>query len=157
MKRYYIEEAKCGLTEGGFACGPVSGHVVVTVRFNDGGGSRWVTAVEVDGIPNFFLLDRDVHDKAVREDDETLEWMYPRFTRDFNGLETGDYFDMFRSIADDPENPAVPLLRYIIVLLRCPMDDVDGLIGMAAGKYADELGIPVSDVEEDFSCEEDDE
>ena len=75
MKRYLIEEAKCGLTGGGFACGPVAGSVVVTVRFDDGGGTRWLTVAECDGIPNFFLLDRDVHDKAVEEDDKTLEWM----------------------------------------------------------------------------------
>ncbi|MBR6706594.1 MAG: hypothetical protein IKI84_07945 [Clostridia bacterium] len=153
MKRYLIEEAKCGLTRGGFACGPVSGSVVVTVRFNDGSGSRWCTAAECDGIPNFFLLDRDVHDKAVEEDDKTLEWMGTYFTHDFDGVEVGDYFDMFAGFAEDPEKAAIPLIRYIIALLRCAVDEVDGLIEMAVGKYADELDVPISDIEEDYSEE----
>ncbi len=153
MKRYLIEEAKCGLTGGGFACGPVAGSVVVTVRFNDGGGSRWLTVAECDGIPNFFLLDRDVHDKAVEEDDETLEWMGNYFTHDFDGVEVGDYFDMFAGFDENPENPAIPLIRYIIALLRCAMDELDGLIEMGVGKYADELDIPVTDIEEDYSEE----
>ena len=28
-----IEEIKCGITEGGFACGPVDGNVVVSMKF----------------------------------------------------------------------------------------------------------------------------
>ena len=36
MKRYLIEDAKCGLTEGGMACGPVSGNAVVSVKYSDG-------------------------------------------------------------------------------------------------------------------------
>ena len=153
MKRYLIEEAKCGLTRGGFACGPVPGSVVVTVRFNDGSGSRWCTVAECDGIPNFFLLNRDVHDKAVEEDEKTLEWMGAYFTHDFDGVEVGDYFDMFAGFAEDPEKAAIPLIRYIIALLRCAVDEVDGLIETAVGKYADELDVPVTDIEEDYSEE----
>ena len=35
-------------------------------------------------------------------------------------------------------------------LARCEMDEVEGLIQMASGKYYDEPDIPSSDVEEDF-------
>ena len=35
MKRYFIEDAQCGITEGGMACGPVGGNVVATVRFKE--------------------------------------------------------------------------------------------------------------------------
>ena len=66
----------------------------------------------------------------------------------------GDYSTTFESIADDPKNPAIPLVRYLITLVRCDMDDVENLIQMASGKYADQLDIPVSDVEEEFMDEQ---
>ena len=33
------------------------------------------------------------------------------------------------------------------------MDELDGLIEMGVGKYADELDIPVTDIEEEYSEE----
>ena len=156
MKRYYIEEAKCGLTSGGFACGPVPANVVVTVRFNDGTGTKWISAVECTGIPNYFLLDRDMHDELIEEKDETIEYVQQYYICDLNGIALdSEYVETCNSIRNDPDNPAVPFVRYIIALLRCSMDEIDGLIEMAAGKYADELDIPVSDVEEDDDDDDD--
>ena len=154
MKRYIIEDAKCGIPEGGVACGPADGNVVATVRFRDGGKSRWISLVDVEGIPNVYLSDRDMHEELVKEDLENAEFTAYReehFIGEFGGIVLGpDYADTFESIAEDPENPAVPLIRYLIALVRCDEDEVDDLIAGAAGRYADELEIPVSDVEEDF-------
>ena len=36
MEKYLIEEAKCGITDGGMACGPVAGTVVAEVKFKKG-------------------------------------------------------------------------------------------------------------------------
>lgn len=72
---------------------------------------------------------------------------------EFNGIELGEYGDIFASFADDPENPAIPLIRYMIALTRCPLDQVEDLLNMARGKYVNELDIPASDVEEDFEEE----
>ena len=60
---------------------------------------------------------------------------------------------IFASFAEDSENPAIPLIRYMITLTRCPLDQVDELLAMAKGRYIDELEIPASDVEEDFEEE----
>ena len=161
MKRYIIEEAKCGITEGGIACGPVDGSVVATVRFKDEGESKWISLVEAQGIPNVYLSDKDIHEDLVKEDfenDEFTAYMEEHYINEFNGIEFGtDYSDTFESISNDPENPAVPLIKYLIALVRCDMEEVDGIISMATGKYADELEIPVSDVEEDFLDEYDEE
>ena len=151
MKRYFIEEVKCDLTNGGFACGPVPGGVVVTVRFNECSEPKWLSVVEFDGIANYYLLNKDVHTELVEEDDETIESVEQDNVQDINGIELDpEYSGTFESIAEDPDNPAVPFVRYIIALVRCDMDDVNGLIEMATGKYADELEIPTSDVEEDY-------
>ena len=149
-----IEDAKCGITEGGMGCGPVDGNVVVTVRFKEDNKTQWLSLVEVDGIPNVFLFDRDAHDDIVKEDldnEEFINYMNDHFIREFNGIQfNGDYSDAFDCFEEDPENPAIPLVRYLITLVRCEMDEVEGLISMAKGKYADELDIPVSDIEEEY-------
>ncbi len=154
MKRYIIEDAKCGITEGGMACGPVDGNVVVTIQFKEEDKTQWLSLVEVMGIPNIFLFDRDVHDELVKEDfddEDFTNYMNDHAIDEFNGIEfNGDYSDAFSCFAEDPENPAIPLIRYLITLVRCDMDDVDRLISMAKGKYADALDIPASDLEIDF-------
>ena len=55
---------------------------------------------------------------------------------------------------DDPENPAVPLIRYLITLTRYPMKEVDGLMKLVKGKYIDEVEIPMSDDEKEWLEEE---
>ncbi len=161
MKRYFIEEAKRGITEGGIACGPVSEHVVVTVKFKKDSTTQWISLVEVEGIPNVYLSDKDIHEELVAEDfddEEFAEYMEEHFISEFNGIEFDVYYSTtFEDIAADPENPAIPLIRYLISLTRCDMDDVEGLVEMASGKYADELDIPASDVEEEFLDEYEDE
>lgn len=158
MKRYFIEAAKCDITEGGIACGPVSGNVVVTIQFKEGSKTQWLSLVEAQGIPNVYLSDKDVHEALVAEDyddEEFIQYMEDHFISEFNGIEfDDDYSNIFASIAEDPKNPAVPLIRYLITLVRCEMDDVEVLIQMAAGKYVDEIDIPVSDVEQEFLDED---
>ena len=154
MKRYFIEEAKCGITNGGMACGPVPGNVVVTIKYNDGEQTSWLSLIEVDGIPNLALTDKDVFEDLVEEDfddEEFTEYLQEHMIFDFAGIEFDAHYDTtFACMAEAPENPAIPLIRYLITLVRCPMKEVEGLIKMAAGKYADELDIPMSDVEEEY-------
>ena len=161
MKRFLIETAKYGITEGGIACGPVSGNVVVTVQFKEEDTTHWLSLVEVEGIPNVYLSDKDVHKALVAEnfdDEEFIVYMSKHYINEFEGIAFGtDYSTTFESIADDPENSATPLIRYLITLVRCDMDEVGALIQMASGKYADELAIPLSDVEEEFMEEYEDE
>ena len=153
MKKFFIEEAKCDITNGGFACGPVSGNIAVTVKFNDGKDEKWLSLVEVEGIPNFFLANKDVHDDIVKEDiddNEFTEYLNSHAIDEFEGITLGEYVDILESISDDPENPAIPLVRYLIALVRCDRSNEEGLVEMAKGKYADELDIPISDVEEEY-------
>ena len=157
MKRYLIENAKCGITDGGFACGPVGGNVVVTVQFKEDKKTQYLSVVEVSGIPNYYLSEEDIFDELVKEDFDDMKFqavMDASYITDFNGIEFGcEYSDVFESISDDKNNPAVPLLRYVIALLRCPMEDVEGMVKMASGKYADEIEIPTSDIEEEYTDE----
>ena len=160
MKRYFIEEAKCGVSEGGIACGPVGGSVVTTVKFNDGEKTGWLSLVEVEGIPNFLLSDRDIHEDLIEEDYDDKEfWDYTLEINigEFDGIELGEYEDIFASFADNPENPAVPLVRYMITLTRCPMEEATELLALVKGKFIDEVDIPMSEDEEEYLAELDEE
>ncbi len=180
MKRYLIKDAKCGITDGGMACGPVMGNVVVSVEFVENGdgcseadsaqvdrgsetdgcsqgsqpsASQWLSLVEVEGFPNAYLSDKDIFDDLRGEDfedEEYAEYMEEHFIDEFDGIMLDEYESVFNSIRKNPENPAAALIRYIILLVRCPTKDVEGLIQMARGKYADELEIAMSDVEEEY-------
>lgn len=153
MKRYLIEEVKCGISEGGMACGPVDGAVVASLKINDGEQTKWLSLVEVMGIPNVTLTDEDIYDRLIADDfsDEFTQFINDHTIESFEGIEIEEgYYSTYSCIQEDPENPAGPLVKYLVALVRCDMEDVDGLIEMAVGKYADELDIPVCDSEEEY-------
>lgn len=154
MGKYFINEVKCGVSEGGMACGPVEGAVNVSVNVTDGDNTFWLTNSEFTGIPNFYITDEDVFDKFMDVDDEFAEFFGDQFIEEFEGISLGEYDEIFESISDNKDNPAVALIRYIILLTRCSNEEVDDVIAMAKGKYVDELDIPASDVEEEMSWED---
>ena len=160
MKRYLIETAKCDVTEGGMACGPIPGNVVATVQFKEDQKSQWLSLVEVMGIPNVYLTDQDIFDKLLAEDpddDEFIEYANQHQIWDFNGIKFAeDYNATLSSFEEKPDNPAIPLIRYLLSQVRCDWDDMGDIIKTASGKYADELSIPTIDLEEDYEDEEDD-
>ena len=161
MKRYLIEEAKCGITNGGFGCGPIPGTVITSVKYNDGARSKWLSIAEYDGLPMTFVSERDIFDdlmKDASEDDEFTEYLEEHQIWELDGVEFGDeYSDVYEGIYADPMNPAAQLLKYAIALTRCEEGEEEDLINMAAGKYTDELDIPISDAEEDFQEDLEDE
>ncbi len=155
MKKYLIEDVKCAISAGGFACGPISGNPIVSIRFKDGDETRWLSLVEVEGIPNCFLTEEDIHEKLISEDfdDEFTDYLDQHSVGEFNGITFGEYTDIYYSISQNSENPAIPLIRYLLTLARCDTADEKKLIEMSKGKYADELEIPMSDIEEDYLAE----
>ena len=157
MKRYLIENAKCDLTDVGM--GPGSPNIAAAVQFKSGRTEKWLSMVEVDGIPNFYLTKQDIFDKLVEEDyddEDFWESLEEQQIEEFNDIEFGcDYVEVFDSIYADEDNPAVPLIKYLIALVRADMDDVKVLIEQAKGKYVDELDIPITDVEEEYQEDED--
>lgn len=148
MGKYLVSEVKCGVSEGGVACGPGSGSVVVSVNVTEGDKSFWLSNAEVTGIPNFYLTDQDIYEKLVNDDDEDFyEKLEEKFIKEFDGIALGEYDDIFASIRKNVGNPAVSLIRYIILLTRCSMDEVEDIVAMAKGKYVDDIEVPASDVE----------
>ena len=148
MKRYFIEEAKCGVVNYG-----PSGYVVTAVKLSVDGVAQWLYVVDVEGILNVVQTDTDIYDGLMEDngDEEFNEYVNAHNIEEFEGIEfDGDYFTTFASMYDDPENPASPLIRYLLTLNACSMEEVDDLVKLAVGKYIDEVDIPLSDEEEEW-------
>ena len=148
MKRFLIEEAKCGVAD---SC-PMVGIVITSVKFNDGGSSKWLNLAEVDGIPCFYLTENEVYDTLIANEwgDEFQETLDNSYIEEFEGIVFGEYEEMFDSIYEDLDNPAASFIRYIIALTRCDLKDVKKLVKRAVGKYVDEIKVPVSDTEDEY-------
>ncbi len=150
MKRFLIEDAKCGISNGGMVS-----DVVACVRFNDGDVAKWLYYIDTGaGIPMVCETYDDIYDKLIEnngDDEEFYKYVDNHTVSEFNGLEIGDEGELiFDSIYSDPKNPAAPLLKYIVTLCRCGSENTDGLINMAINKYVDELEIPASDIEQEY-------
>ena len=150
MKRFLIEEVKCGVAD---TC-PMVGLVITSIKYNDGEGSKWLNLSELDGIPCFSLTNRDVFDELMENDfsEEFQAEMNKSFIMDFQGVTLGEYDEIFGSFyeEDNEHNPAVPFIRYIIAVTRCDFDEFESLKEMAIGHYADEIEQIISDVEDGY-------
>ena len=150
MKRYRVLEAKCGVGEGGFACGPVAGPVVAEIRLSDEDDSAfYLSLVEVDGIANWFRTDRSTIDELLSEDNDESIFDY----LNDNNLPLGEYGE----VLDEKEDELYQAYRYLIYLVRCEMDETEPFIKATTGKYLDEIGVPMSDIEEEMLEEYDEE
>ena len=139
MTRYFIESAKYGVGEGGFACGPVEGPVVAEVKVKTENEEFYMTLAEIYGIPNFYKSNESVYDFLVDPDidEEKIEVVNKNF------IETGDYDEIFEKRDDE----WFELYRYLIYVVRADYEECDEFIKVTTGKYIDEMDIPNSDVE----------
>ena len=153
-KHLLITSARYEVTNGGMACGPVDGSVIAEVGFKAPDGEAFfISCAEVMGIPNFYKTDRSVIDEEVEMensgdefDQEFQDYLMSCF---IDGL--GEYDEIFEE--KDPE--WFTILRYLIYIVGNDYDETDAFIAETAGKYLDEIEIPVSSIEEAYAEEED--
>lgn len=161
MKRYFIEEAKCGIGEGGFACGPVSGPVIVQIKYTVDGETKYIVNEEFEGFPNIYEPEEDVFDAIVNDtmdDDERTDLINDNLIGELDGISlSGEYEEIIESLLENEDSPAAPFVRYILALTRCLSEDVEELIKKAEGKFVDEIEIPISDIEEEYLEENEEE
>ena len=150
MKRFYIEDARCGLSRGAQKP-PMPFAVCAAVDFReDDGESRLFFLNEFNGMPMFFISEEDFFDKILAEDGEVIGKTGKLILQEFEGIRFGKMKYDFESLAENEGNPAAALIRYLIALVRSDRDKTAGLIEMAKGRYLDELEIPVSDLEQKY-------
>lgn len=154
--RIYIEDIKFGKTADGIACGPVAGCPVLSVKYRFKNDSRWLSCVNVEGIPNFFGSVNDMHDKLMDDDyvDDHIDEFNSMNVSVFEGIDLGEFGDILFSISKNKDNPAVPFIRLFLAVLT-EYSIRDELIKNSKGKYADELSIPRLEIEDDYEAEDD--
>ena len=146
MSRFFIEKVKTGLTDSGLP----PADVIVTIQYRkDDGPSQWLSNAECGGFCTIYLNDFDPFDILISGDVDN-----PQFgvgiIDSFEDIEFNDYDDMFEYFSENSDNPAIPLLRLLIAVTRCGMDETDEIISMSEGKFIDEIDVPISDIEEDY-------
>ena len=145
MARYFIEKVKCGIGEGGMACGPVSGPIVAEVKVREENGEIfYLSLAEVDGCPNFFKTEESTYNMQVFE--EMTEEDADRLNEDY--IPVGLYEEIFQLTEEDDE--MFPLYRYLIYIVRADWDECKRFQKETEGKYMDEVEIPMCDLEEDY-------
>ena len=156
--RIFIEEVEYGETEGGLACGPVSGPTVVSIRYRKDGKSIWFHNVDVEGIPNMMVTDDDIHEKLLDDKyvDDNIDHLNSIMLDQFEGIELGEYPDIIWGIDKNPDNPAAPFLKYVVCISRDYYKGPDHYIEIGKGRYADEIDLPFFDeMKKDEEDEED--
>lgn len=158
MSKFLIENIQVGISEGGIACGPVSGHVVAEARIRntDNGIVTYHALAEVEGTLNFTETDESTYDIQIAENyDDEEAW------EKVSGGEAGGYcsYDEFyedlraQEICDEDH---VLIWRYLAYMVRADWDKIELMKANSIGKCLEEFDIPVCDVERDyiFECSE---
>ena len=148
MGRFFIEYVKCGISEGGIACAPVDGSANASVKISDGDNSYWLSVFEIYGIPNFYVSEDDLFDMIMNSSDEEaiIETLNDNQIDEFEGISLGEYGDIVESIKLNEGSPAVALIKYVVLLTRCPTEEMEETVALAKGKFVDDLDIPASDI-----------
>lgn len=137
------------------ACGPVSGAVVASIRYENNGDEKWLHAIEVEGILNTFINKRDIFD-TLMQDDYDADYIdeLESFSEDTIGgiTLTGEYCDIIYEVVegDTASEEDKSFIRFILAIVRCDWDVIKELTDVAIDHYTDEIDIPISDVEEEY-------
>lgn len=148
MKGYMIEDVKIAM-RGGY--GPLPGVVVVGVRYDKGEGPKWLYGLECDGNVEFHLSEKDVSKELLcdTDSDRELKRMQKVIDRtyisEFEGMALGSYGELLETFETVPETPAMRLIKYLVLLLRCPVEDDERYIGMAIGRSIEETEFELSE------------
>ena len=153
MSNYKILDAKYGITDGGMACGPISGYVVVTVKFECEGKIQYLSIDDYESFPTFYLTDDDIFDNLKNEaEDDFLDYLESKelYEIDDIDLSTHEYFDIYDSLYQKGSGPAYSLIKFAIAIVRLCVKDTKKLIKESIGRYVTEIDIPETEDEKDY-------
>ena len=162
MGRYLIKDVKCGVTDGGMACGPEPGNVVASILFENDGHEKWIHVVEVEGMPNAFITPKDLHDVLIRDDydAEYVEELEKSTENEICGipLTAESYYEIFDELynSDSATEEDKSFIRFVIAIVRLDWNAIEDLKKQAIGKYTDEIDIPRTADEEEYLEENED-
>jgi len=159
MSKYMIEDVKVGVSEGGFACGPVCGSVVaeVCLRDMDTGKIEYHSLSETAGSLTFTVSEESTYDGQIENNFDDKEF-WDKYLLAENGGYT-DYNEFYEDLADTHElcdDDTATIWKYLAYMVRADWEDIDQMKAESVGKCLDDITIPVCDAEQDYldDCEE---
>lgn len=148
-----ILKAKCGLTPGELTQeGFIPGNIVCTVQFQMGSEILFLSEVEVDGCPNFYLTKEDEFDAMVKEDFEDeryMDMMDEAYLESIQNIDLTDYEQMFNDL-NSIDSPMSRIIRYIVSIIRMDFEEMEMYIQATTNKDIMDITIPKTDIEEDL-------
>ncbi len=145
MTKYMLEDVQVGISEGGIACGPVGGSVVVEARVRalDDGTVSYHILHDMEGYPAIFVSNESIYDKLIEEDYEDREFwdgIGDRVYADFDGYES-----LYESLEDSERCKAEwkPLWHYLAYMASTDWDETDAMKEISVGKVLGEFEVPV--------------
>lgn len=159
MKKFMIENVQVGVSKGGMACGPVSGHVVaeVCVRDVEAGTVAYHSLAEVEGTLNFTLSTESTYEGQIEEDYEDTEF-WDKISAGENGGYT-DYNEFYADLESHElcDEDTALIWKYLAYMVRADWDEIDKMKELSIGKILGEFEIPVCDAEQDYLEEKEEE
>ncbi len=151
MSKYLIKEVKCEVANGGMACGPV----VAAVLYEHDGEEQWLHAVEVEGMLNVFIMKEGIFDVLLKDDydGDYVEKLEVETGHEIAGVMlSGDYCDIVYELYDNEglTDSDKSFIRFVLAIMRCDWEQVRKLQSDSVGRNTDEFDIPLSDVEEEY-------
>lgn len=144
MKTIIIEDVQVGISKGGFACGPVWGHVVVETRLRDGEGKvSYYGLVVLEGIYSFYASDVSRYEKEINEDFEEGE-----VSPESEGYE--GYPDLYEAAKEMEDEAHGLLIRYMACLAELDWKETNALKEATIGKAIGSFEIPQCEAETEY-------
>ena len=145
---YLIKGIRYGITEGGIACGPVSGNVVASIEFQDDDKVSFLSMVEVFGVPEFYFSEEDIYDELLEESEDFIDKANSLIINEFNGIELKEYEDIMEELKKPYNEEDKALIKLLIAVVRLDYDEADKLIEESVGKYIKDINIPDTDLDD---------
>ena len=145
---YLIKGIRYGITEGGMACGPVSGNVVASIEFQDDNKVSFLSMVEVFGVPEFYFSEEDIYDELLEESEDFIDKANSLIINEFNGIELKEYEDIMEELKKPYNEEDKALIKLLIAVVRLDYDEADKLIEDSVGKYIKDINIPDTDLDD---------
>jgi hypothetical protein len=145
---YLIKGIRYGITEGGMACGPVSGNVVASIEFQDDDKVSFLSMVEVFGIPEFYFSEEDIYNELLEESEDFIDKANSLIINEFNGIELEEYEDIMEELKKPYNEEDKALIKLLIAVVRLDYDEADKLIEESIGKYIKDINIPDTDLDD---------
>lgn len=145
---YLIKGIRYGITEGGMACGPVSGNVVASIEFQDDDKVSFLSMVEVFGVPEFYFSEEDIYDELLEESEDFIDKANSLIINEFNGIELKEYEDIMEELKKPYNEEDIALIKLLIAVVRLDYDEADKLIEESVGKYIKDINIPDTDLDD---------